>query len=139
MNCGRFAGPDEKKRIQDIFRYIDRNGNGQVSVGEFGFLEVLSKEVQMTLREFIDFLGRRFGEHLEDSWAWFDERGTGEVTAEAMCKRAREAGYFGPSRPIFRYLDKDEVTDKRGTISFQEFKQLDIVRRRTTRILHGCS
>merc|ERR1712113_434287 len=82
MKCHKFGRPTDaetRQRINAIYRYIDRNGNGQVSVGEFGVLEVLSKEIQLTIREFVDFCTRRFGCKLADAWAFFDKENSGEV------------------------------------------------------------
>eukprot|EP00913_Durusdinium_trenchii_P016780 g15771.t1 len=75
MDCGKFKGEDENKRLQAIFRYLDPGGEGTVSLNEWRVLGQLWSEFDMTIREFVQFLIIAFGEERENS---FRRRDIGE-------------------------------------------------------------
>jgi hypothetical protein len=74
----RFAGPDEQERYKAVFRYLDPGGEGSVSKFEWGILDQLWREFDLSMREFVHFMVLAFGEEL---------------------------GYFGPSNVVFALLD----------------------------------
>jgi Ca2+-binding EF-hand superfamily protein len=121
MNCQIFKGADERKRINDIFRWLDPSGEGQVSEGEFSIMDALAKEIKQSVTEFVQFAMRTFGPELKDTWHFMDEDGGGEIDLQEWCNACQELGYFGPTEPIFRYLD----ADNEGTVSLDEFMKLD--------------
>merc|ERR1719198_2015309 len=53
-----------------------------------------------------------------------DSDGGGEIDAEEWHTACRDLGYFGPSEPIFRYLD----ADNEGSVSGDEFEKLEAFR-----------
>lgn len=124
MKCKKFQGPNnlpDWPRIQAIFRYLDPSGEGQVSMGEWNVLDLLWKEIQLSITEFIQFCERTFGDDLGETWANMDEDQGGEIDLNEWTTACSKFGYFGPVVPIFRFLDADD----QGTISFEEFKQLE--------------
>jgi len=130
MKCKKFEGPDEKQKIERIFRYLDPSGEGSVSEGEWGVMELLWKEMMTSIGEFVSFLDRAFGDDdddedgkdfLEEAFKFLDEDGTGSIDKNEWCDAiVRKLKYFGPSRVIFNFLDKDDE----GTIGIDEFNGL---------------
>jgi len=114
-------GQSEKDRIRNVFRYLDPSGEGGVSVDEFFVLELLWNEVNLCIREFMQFLERTMGGDLDEAWDFFDEDGSGEIDAAEWREVCCNVGYFGPVMPIFRFLDQDGE----GSISAEEFAALE--------------
>jgi len=120
MGCQKFKGEDARQRLAAIFRYMDNSGEGQVSESEWLILDLLFREIKLSIKEFVNFLVRTFGD-IEDSWEAFDESGDGEIDKQEWVELLTKLGYFGPARPIFSYLDKDDG----GSISLEEFMALE--------------
>lgn len=121
MDCHKFQGPNEHARMEQIFRYLDPSGEGQVSFGEWMVLELLWKEIKLSITEFVQFCERTFGDDLAATWVFFDEDGGGEIDQHEWCEACKQVGYFGPVVPIFGFLDSDDE----GTVSLDEFKLLE--------------
>lgn len=136
MKCKKFDGPDEKKRIETIFRYLDPSGEGEVSTQEFMVLDLLWKEMQLSICEFVQFLERNFQTpdedegsiaFLEEAWTYLDDDGSGEITRDEWSVAiVGKLKYFGPSAVIFGFIDKDDE----DTVSMDEFMALEIFRRK---------
>jgi len=124
MGCHKFQGDDANEDIKQIFRYLDPNGEGTVSLKEWLVMEQLWAEMMLSLREFVNFLARFFDCHpdsLERAWELLDADGSGGITFEEWHDAVtRQLQYFGPSKIIFKYLDKDDE----GTVSLDEFLYL---------------
>lgn len=121
MECGKFKGEDETKRLQAIFRYLDPGGEGSISLDEWRVLGQLWSEFDLTIREFVQFLTIAFGEDLHDAWDALDDDGSGSLSEEEWFDAVEKIGYFGPARVIFALLD---YTDD-GDISSEEFEVLE--------------
>jgi Ca2+-binding EF-hand superfamily protein len=121
LGCKKFKGKDEKKRIADLFRYLDPGGEGSVSRDEWAVLDQLWQEFNLCIIEFVTFLQRQFGNDLDDSWAYLDDDGSGELTCEEWMQAVENIGFFGPSKVVFSLLDNSDD----GSISIDEFKVLD--------------
>jgi len=121
MGCLKFEGPDCAKRVEAVYRWLDPNENGQVSCVEFMILEQLFKEIMLSIREFVEFCERHFGEDLEDTWNFLDEDGGGEVDIVEWLEGCQKIGYRGPVTAIFGFMDKDDE----GTVSVDEFQELE--------------
>jgi len=120
MKCKKFKGDDESARLSKIFRFLDPSGEGQVSECEWAILDLVDREIRLSIKEFVQFLARTFGDDLENAWDAFDEDGGGEIEYHEWEEKLEEVGFFGPGRPIFSFLDKDEG----GSISWEEFERL---------------
>ncbi|CAE8587900.1 unnamed protein product [Polarella glacialis] len=116
----RYLGHEGANVLLGIFRYLDPSGEGQVSRGEWGVLEQFCTETELSIREFVKFCERAFGEDLSIAWEAFDEDGGHQIEDKEWSAVVHRTGYFGPTMPIFRFLDKDKM----GTISFEEFEEL---------------
>merc|ERR1711871_898982 len=127
MRCRRFKGKQEVERIEAVFRYLDPSGEGSISVTEWSVLEQLWKEIILSLKEFVNFLGRAFGREsgvLVRAWTFFDMNGSGEITAKEWHQIVEQRlDYFGPAMTIFYFLDKGGE----GKVSWAEFKELEKV------------
>eukprot|EP00931_Biecheleriopsis_adriatica_P035263 TRINITY_DN20300_c0_g1_i2.p1 TRINITY_DN20300_c0_g1~~TRINITY_DN20300_c0_g1_i2.p1 ORF type:complete len:1477 (+),score=305.27 TRINITY_DN20300_c0_g1_i2:143-4573(+) len=120
MKCKKFAGPNEADRIVSVFRYLDPDGGGLVSKQEWEVLQQIIEEIQLSIKEFVQFCLRAFGS-LEGAWKALDEDGSGEIDQSEWCSTLLRNGYFGLSRPIFSFIDMDDE----GTVSWDEFVQLE--------------
>jgi len=121
MECGKFKGEDETKRLQAIFRYLDPGGEGSISLDEWRVLGQLWSEFDLTIREFVQFLQIAFGEDLSDAWNALDDDGSGSLSQQEWFEAVEKIGYFGPARVIFALLDN---TDD-GSIEKDEFEVLE--------------
>lgn len=121
MECKKFHGPDEKRRLQGVFRFMDASGEGQLSVAEFMVFDQMFKEILLSIEEFVEFCVRTFGDDPCDTWEFIDDDHSGEVDEEEWSAACNNIGYLGPVLPIFRFLDKDDE----GTISLDEFLELE--------------
>jgi len=122
MKCKKFDGKDKLERIRNVFRYLDPSGEGQVSKGEWGVLEQLFREIQLSIKEFVDFCERTFGDNLDDAWAALDADQSGSIDEKEWEITCQALGFFGSLPPIFNFLDLDDE----GTISLEEFHNLNI-------------
>ncbi|CAK9093257.1 unnamed protein product [Durusdinium trenchii] len=104
LKCTKFQGRREMEQITGVFR----------------MLELLHKEMVYSIKEFVHFCQRSFGNDLNAAWAVFDINGDNYISEEEWSSVARSCSYFGPILPIFRFLDKDDE----GNISFEEFEEL---------------
>jgi hypothetical protein len=131
LECNKFKGPGdkdskvqkpgEKKRIGEIFRYLDPGGEGTVSKGEWMILDQLWKELELSIKEFVQFLCLMFGEDLSQSWEVLDEDGSGEMDLGEFLNAVEKCGYFGPAKIVFSLLDSSDD----GNISIDEFLTLE--------------
>ncbi|CAK9090556.1 Tonsoku-like protein [Durusdinium trenchii] len=108
LKCTKFQGRREMEQITGVFRYLDPSGEGQVSRNEWGMLELLHKKMVYSIKEFVHFCQRSFGNDLNAAWAVFDINGDNYISEEEWSSVARSCSYFGPILPIFRFLDKDD-------------------------------
>jgi len=107
--------------ITAVFRYLDVTGEGSVSLDEWAVLNNLYAEIKACLGEFVQFCECVFGPDLEDTWKYLDDDESGEISEEEWHAAVAGIGYFGPSAPIFNFLDKDNE----GNLSFDEFEALN--------------
>ena len=120
LKCKKFKGKDEKQRWTAIFRFLDPSGEGQVSKEEFLTLDAFWAEVEFSIREFMDWANRTFGKDLKKLWKALDEDGGGSIQRDEWESSLDKVGYFGPSGPIFSFIDDDDG----GEISWNEFQML---------------
>jgi len=128
MECHKFdvkkgqkTGPTKEQRIEQIFRYLDPGGEGSVSREEWGILDQLWKEFDLSIREFVHFLMLSFGDDLQVAWEALDEDGGGELDEQEWLRAVENIGYFGPAAVVFALLDSSDD----GNISFDEFEVLE--------------
>jgi len=120
IGCKKFKGADESQRLCSIFRYLDPSGEGKVSMSEWAVLSQVQQEIKLSIKEFVQFCERNFGPDLGDAWNFMDEDGGGEITVDEWTECCEKVQYFGPTMPIFKYIDKDDG----GSIEEPEFKVL---------------
>ncbi|CAE7173650.1 TONSL [Symbiodinium pilosum] len=108
VKCKKFKGRREVEKITGIFRYLDPSGEGQVTRSEWGILELCHKEMVYSIQEFVHFCNRSFGNDLNAAWAVFDVNGDNFISEAEWVSVARSFSYFGPTLPIFRFLDRDD-------------------------------
>jgi len=121
IGCRKFKGADESQRLCSIFRYLDPSGEGKVSMSEWAVLQQIEQEIKLSIKEFVQFCERNFGPDLSSAWSFMDEDGGGEITVDEWTETCEKVQYFGPTMPIFKYIDKDDG----GSIEEPEFKVLE--------------
>jgi len=84
-------------------------------------LDQLWKELDLSIREFVQFLCMMFGDDLDDAWEMLDEDGGGELDLEEWLGAVDKIGYFGPAKCVFSLLDSSDD----GNISIDEFQVLN--------------
>lgn len=129
MKCKKFDGKDKQERIKTVFRYLDPGGEGTVSQEEWGVLEQLFNEIQLSIKEFVNFCERTFGDDLMLAWKALDDDGSGEIDEHEWVNACQGLGFFGSAVPIFNFLDADDE----GTISVDEFKNLEKLQKKFMR------
>jgi hypothetical protein len=128
LKCNKFKGPDERKRLNDVFWYMDPGREGSISREEFYLMDQLWKEVDLTLRELTQHLCLTFAGDLSLAWKWLTHHGfpdeKEELTKDDFARGTKQAGYFGSpgsSQAVFGVLDWSED----GLISEDEFQVLE--------------
>eukprot|EP00931_Biecheleriopsis_adriatica_P017672 TRINITY_DN12584_c0_g6_i1.p1 TRINITY_DN12584_c0_g6~~TRINITY_DN12584_c0_g6_i1.p1 ORF type:complete len:1677 (-),score=235.05 TRINITY_DN12584_c0_g6_i1:49-5079(-) len=120
MGCHKFRGENESERIKGVFQFLDPSGEGSISKREWQVMSQIFVEIELSVSEFVDFCVRTFGPVLQNAWQALDSDGSGEIDWTEWAKACNSNGFFGPTRPIFSFLD----TDDEGTISEKEFALL---------------
>lgn len=133
MKCTKFNGKNKSERITNVFRYLDPSGEGQVSEGEWGVLDQLLSEIKLSIKEFVDFCERTFGEDLMYAWHALDADKSGEIDEDEWKQACQECGFFGLTEPIFNFLDLDDE----GTVSPEEFALLEVFQTKKKRKKEG--
>lgn len=118
----------KQKRLKGIFGYLDTGAEGTLSVQEFRILQEMWQEVRLSIIQFVGFTDRMFGGDLKVAWRHFDSKRTSAIGIERWRKACDSGGYFGPVKPIWRFLDYND----NGTVSFKEFQLLDRFRAELT-------
>lgn len=121
LKCKKFKTKDRQQRIASIFRYLDPGGEGTVSQDEWDILRQLWKEYDVTIREFVGFLQRSFGDDLRTAWHHLDKDGNGELDLKEWVEAVESSGFFGNSRIVFKLLDNSDD----GFVSPEEFEALN--------------
>ncbi|CAE8619918.1 unnamed protein product [Polarella glacialis] len=107
--------------IDVVFRYLDPSGEGTISPGKWQILELLWREIQLSLEEFVKFLERMVGDTMAEWWKALDTDGSNEISFEEWGVLCKSLGFFGASTQIFKFIDKDGE----GNVSFSAFQALE--------------
>lgn len=108
--------------LTEVFRYLDPNDSGNVSVKEFSALNGIWRELRQTMWEFVQHLRTRFGT-LADAWDEADADGNGSLDNGEFLDLAVRWAFDGPVLPIYMFLDKDGG----GSISKTEWMMLETI------------
>jgi len=97
--------------------------DGNITLQEWEKMDQILRDVRLAIREFVRFLQMTCGDNFAAiAWRNFDVDKSGSVDEKEWGEAIQRFGFFGPSRPIFRYLDRDDE----GTISIEEFRELEM-------------
>jgi len=81
--------------------------------------------MNLSLLEFVSFIARQFdyrSDVLEEAWSVLDSDRSGSISADEWESIVKDKlQFFGATRIIFNYLDKDDE----GTVSLDEFMALE--------------
>merc|ERR1712151_586058 len=110
---------------ETVFRFLDPNGEGNISLKEWSVLEQFCNEITLSLREFVKVLERTFGNApglLERVWNVLDADGSESITPKEWDEVVKKKlSYFGPSATIYDILDKNDD----ASIGLLEFEALE--------------
>lgn len=119
-NCKKYDGPEQDKRIRNVFLYLDPGKEGAISRKEWDLLNQLWNEFHLSIYEFVQFLVRTFGPDLNESWKRLDDDGGGTISEAEWMQAVENLGFFGPANVIFALLDSSDD----GDIERTEFQKL---------------
>jgi hypothetical protein len=87
-------------------------------------LDQFVREIKLIVQVFMQVVGVRSGDgSLEEAWRRLDPEGAGCVQEEHWRARCAAAGYRGPARPVFNFLD----WRMRGFVGRADFMLLELV------------
>jgi hypothetical protein len=95
-----------------VFRFLDPDESGVVSVHEWAVMHQLWKELTLSILEFLQYVDRTFSGNFENAWYHLDEDGSGTIDFEEWEEAVRVIGYFGEGTEIYNYC-----CDSSGTIT----------------------
>eukprot|EP00746_Dinoflagellata_sp_MGD_P120634 gnl/MRDRNA2_/MRDRNA2_56090_c0_seq1.p1 gnl/MRDRNA2_/MRDRNA2_56090_c0~~gnl/MRDRNA2_/MRDRNA2_56090_c0_seq1.p1 ORF type:complete len:1290 (-),score=167.75 gnl/MRDRNA2_/MRDRNA2_56090_c0_seq1:153-3836(-) len=112
-------------QITNVFRWLDPGGEGRISRSEWGVLQQVARELQLSIQEFVRFLKRQFtGNSIVKAWEVLDDDGSGSIDIDEWEENVSgKLKYLGPCMAIFHYLDKDGE----GSIERDEWDTLEQV------------
>lgn len=120
---GKFRGWDSQ-RTSEFFRFLGLATEGQITQGEWSTLELLCKEAEVGLRDFVAFADRLWPPGSPATMAMFWSAVVGPVdetiSSDAWASLVLAHGYYGPSASIFSYVDQEAV----GRIGAADFDVL---------------
>merc|ERR1719436_2334315 len=105
MKWPRFDSDPEL--VKQVFRALDPDSGGDVTLSEWSAIELLWKELQLTTLEFLAHVNRIFGGDWEQAWEEMDRNGNGCLELSEWEDAARYVGFFGPMIPIFHLVADD--------------------------------
>lgn len=141
------ACDEDTKHLRQIFEYLDRDGNGHVTMPELrGAFEVANVKLPESLNigavgtdgndtiEYTEFLAAALNKNriLKESVVWeafkiFDADGSGSVTKAELCKlltgRTTTQDNTGSSKAIEAFLDSYDTSGD-GVVDFDEFMNM---------------
>eukprot|EP00928_Gymnodinium_smaydae_P031989 TRINITY_DN23298_c0_g1_i1.p1 TRINITY_DN23298_c0_g1~~TRINITY_DN23298_c0_g1_i1.p1 ORF type:complete len:1452 (+),score=244.96 TRINITY_DN23298_c0_g1_i1:207-4562(+) len=104
-----------------VFRFLDPDGGGSISIGEWKVIQQLWNDVQLTLFECMNCLNAEFGD-ISDAYDFLDDDGSDSIELEEWKKVLADVGYFGDGDLIFRFITTSANTKY---ISRESWKQLE--------------
>lgn len=102
-----------------VFRYLDPDNSGSISLVEWSALHQLWKELQLSILEFLQYLDRHFSGNFHIAWNVLDADESGEIDRQEWAEVTGLIGYFGESTPIFNY-----ICNHKGHITSDGWKKL---------------
>jgi hypothetical protein len=110
LKCDIFQGKDgvnEAQCRESIFRYLDQNGNGNITRGEWAVLEQIIREVRLAVNDFFQHTRRAFEGDLQEAWCFLRPNGEPFIDEDTWTSKLDEPnGYFGPAKLVFFWLAK---------------------------------
>jgi len=95
---------DNNEKIKEVFRYLDPNQGGTISLLEWSAVVQIAKEIQLSVLEFVQFLNRSFAGNFAIAWHEIDADGNGSIDFNEWDHALGLIGYFGPRHHIFNYI-----------------------------------
>mmetsp|Transcript_20179 Transcript_20179/g.47034 ORF Transcript_20179/g.47034 Transcript_20179/m.47034 type:complete len:1474 (+) Transcript_20179:104-4525(+) len=121
MKCPKFKGHDERTRIAGVFRYLDPDSAGLVTVGQWSVLELLFNEFQHSIHSLLDFFERNGMSDLQGAFAMLDKDGDRKIQRSAWHAALEGMAYYGVVDGVFNFLDRHH----HGGITLDDFLELE--------------
>lgn len=119
------AEKQQERKVQvltAVYRWLNPNNDGNLSVKEFGFLQGVYRELRQTTWEFVQHIKERFGS-LATAWDAADHNGNGQIDQAEFHWLARRWRFDGPTRQIFMFLD-DDGSDSIGATEWLKLQDI---------------
>jgi len=97
--------------VVDVFRFLDADAEGSISVFEWGVMHQLWKDLALHIVEFIEFIERSMGEDLNDFWDEMDRDENGIIDIDEWFSVLVAVQYFGPGKVIYDFLARSSEED----------------------------
>merc|ERR1712048_55096 len=94
---------DSPELVTQVFRYLDPDNGGSISLEEWDVLQQLWKELTLSILEFLKYIDLMFGD-LDTAYDLIDQDSSDEVELHEWEQAVEEMGYFGASLAIYRYI-----------------------------------
>jgi len=112
--------------LTSVYRFLDPNGDGNISLREFLALDGMWRELKQTMWEFVAHLLEMFGS-LEAAWDNSDIDHDGTIDMDEFLKLAKDWKFDGPVLQVYLWIDMDGA----GQISKKEWLMLEKITRPT--------
>jgi len=121
MKCPKFKGPDERQRIIAVFRYLDPDAQGLITVGQWSVLELLFNELQHSIHALLGFFARNDASDLHKAFDMLEKGGQDKIQRDAWHAGLEQLGFYGTVDTIFNFLDRHG----HDGITWEDFLELD--------------
>jgi len=100
---------ENNDRVRDVFRLLDADGGGELSLLEWYVIRCVWRELQLSLIEFCQHLEHHFGGDMEKAWIKMDLNGDARIDKVEWDAAVSAAGYFSQAAGyLFRLIADEE-------------------------------
>lgn len=90
--------------VRGVFSFLDPDQGGTITLQEWAALDQLSKELQLSVLEFLKHVDRTFDGDIDRAWQELDEDGSGAIDQQEWGNAVHMLGYFGAADPVFGFI-----------------------------------
>lgn len=114
----------DESMVIEVFRYLDPDKSGEISIDEWGALHQGWKELMLTILEFLEYLDRTFSGDFDRAYDDMDADGSDSIEFSEWAEALALIGFYGPNAPIFHFLASCENGEEEPSISRTAWQKL---------------